>query len=110
MTYYNITEACKLLGISITADNEEIQKRWRIVARKYHPDLHPNDPDAKANYKKYRDAYEVINTHKAGTKVLAAIEDIVLNCEFDGWLDDLGVSDERREEIRRELKELGLED
>jgi curved DNA-binding protein len=110
MTHLSISEACKVLGIPSTASEEEIQKRWRIVARRHHPDLNPDDPEAKANFKKYRDAYEVLNTFKSGSRAIAALEDEALDVEFDTWLNNLGISEERRAEIKQDLDELSMDD
>ena len=41
-----ITDPYKVLGISQRASKDEIRKAYRKKAKEYHPDLHPNDPDA----------------------------------------------------------------
>lgn len=110
MAHLSIAEACKVLGVHSTASEEEIQKRWRIVARRYHPDLNPNNPSAKSNFKKYRDAYEVLNTFKSGSRAVAALEDEALDGEWDTWLDNLGVTGDRRDQIKQELNDLSSED
>lgn len=51
----------KTLGISKTATQEEIQKVYRQLARKYHPDLNQNDPKgAKAKFQKVQEAFDVL--------------------------------------------------
>lgn len=50
-----------VLGISRTADEKEIKAAYRKLARKYHPDLNPNDPQAEARFKEVTNAYEVLS-------------------------------------------------
>ncbi|MBQ3404426.1 MAG: molecular chaperone DnaJ, partial [Oscillospiraceae bacterium] len=38
-----------------------IKKAYRKLAKKYHPDLHPNDKTAEANFKDVNEAYEVLS-------------------------------------------------
>ena len=51
----------QILGISRTATSEDIQKAYREMARKYHPDLHPDDDAAKEQFKKVQTAFDVLN-------------------------------------------------
>lgn len=53
--YYSI------LGVSKTADTEEIKKAFRRLARKYHPDMNPGDKVAEARFKEINEAYEVLS-------------------------------------------------
>lgn len=48
-----------LLGVERSATQEEIQKAYRKLARKYHPDLN-KAADAEANFKRVTEAYEVL--------------------------------------------------
>ncbi|MEO0648102.1 MAG: DnaJ domain-containing protein, partial [Cyanobacteria bacterium J06650_10] len=48
------------LRVSRTASRQEIKTAFRRLARQYHPDLHPNEPDAAARFKALREAYEVL--------------------------------------------------
>lgn len=50
----------KLLGVSKTASQEEISKAFKKLARKHHPDLNPNDPEAEKKFKDCNEAYEVL--------------------------------------------------
>ncbi len=53
--YYNI------LGIGKKADQEEIKKAYRKLARKLHPDLNPNDKDAHKKFQQINEANEVLS-------------------------------------------------
>lgn len=50
----------KLLGVSRGASQDEISKAFKKLARKYHPDLNPNDASAEAKFKEVNEAYEVL--------------------------------------------------
>ena len=54
----------KLLGVSRTASKEEIGKAFKKLARKYHPDLNPNDKEAEGKFKEINEAYEVLKDEK----------------------------------------------
>ena len=49
------------LGVNRTASAEEIRKAYRDLARKYHPDLHPDDESAKEKFKQVQSAFDVLN-------------------------------------------------
>ena len=51
----------KILGIDKTAEPKEIKNAYRKLARKYHPDLNPNDKDAKKNFQQINEANEVLS-------------------------------------------------
>ncbi|WP_291322560.1 J domain-containing protein [Desulfonatronospira sp.] len=50
----------KILGVDKKASQEEITKAYKKLARKYHPDLNPDDPSAENNFKDVNEAYEVL--------------------------------------------------
>lgn len=49
------------LGVSRSADSEEIRKAYRKLARKYHPDLNPGDKAAEDRFKKVQEAYDILS-------------------------------------------------
>jgi len=51
----------KILGIDKTATDAEIKKAYRKLARKYHPDLNPNDKTAEQKFKEINEANEVLS-------------------------------------------------
>jgi len=51
----------KTLGLEKGADDKEIKASYRRLARKYHPDLNPNDAAAEAKFKEVGEAYEVLS-------------------------------------------------
>ncbi|MEE2675672.1 MAG: DnaJ domain-containing protein, partial [Planctomycetota bacterium] len=53
--YYNT------LGIKRNASDKEIQKAYRDLARKYHPDMNPDDDSAKSKFQEVQQAYDVLS-------------------------------------------------
>lgn len=51
----------KILGIEKSASESEIKKEYRKLARKYHPDLNPNDKEAEKKFKEINEAHEVLS-------------------------------------------------
>ncbi|TWT64805.1 DnaJ C-terminal domain-containing protein [Allorhodopirellula solitaria] len=48
------------LGVSRDADKSDLQKSYRKLARKYHPDMNPDDKAAQEKFKRVQEAYEVL--------------------------------------------------
>lgn len=53
--YYSI------LGVGRNASEEEIKKAYRKLAKKYHPDHHPDDKSAEEKFKEINEAYQVLS-------------------------------------------------
>ena len=51
----------KILGLDKNAPQAEIKKAYRKLARKHHPDLNPNDKDAKSKFQQINEANEVLS-------------------------------------------------
>ena len=52
------------LGIKKDAKPDEIKKAYRKLARKYHPDVNPNDKSAEDKFKEVQEAYDVLSDEK----------------------------------------------
>ena len=51
----------KILGVEKTADQKEIKKVYRRLARQFHPDVNPGDKAAESHFKEINEAYEVLS-------------------------------------------------
>lgn len=51
----------KTLGVSRNASADDIQKAYRELARKHHPDLNPDDASAKKKFQEVQQAFDVLN-------------------------------------------------
>ncbi len=51
----------EVLGIQKGASEEEIKKAYRKMAKMYHPDLHPDDPEAAEKFKEVNEANDVLS-------------------------------------------------
>lgn len=64
-----IDDPYKVLGISSSATQQEIKAAYRRMAKKYHPDLHPNDADANRKMNEVNEAYDMLmNPEKYAAK------------------------------------------
>jgi len=51
----------QILGVNRNASEKEIKQAYRRLARKYHPDLNPNDKSAETRFKEINAAYQVLS-------------------------------------------------
>lgn len=50
----------KILGVDKGIPQKDVRAAYRKRAKQFHPDLHPNDPKAKAKFQALNEAYDVI--------------------------------------------------
>ena len=51
----------EVLGIDKSADEAAIKKAYRVLAKKYHPDMNPGDKEAEKKFKEASEAYAVLS-------------------------------------------------
>ena len=55
----------RILGVKPTSTLEEVRRRYRVLARRHHPDLNPHDPEAAARFRLVAEAFEAILAARA---------------------------------------------
>ncbi|MDE7067388.1 MAG: DnaJ domain-containing protein, partial [Schaedlerella arabinosiphila] len=51
----------EVLGVGKDADDGAIKKAYRVLAKKYHPDMNPGDAEAEKKFKEASEAYAVLS-------------------------------------------------
>ncbi len=59
-----MTNPYETLGVSKTASADEIKSAYRRLAKKYHPDVNPNNKEAEEKFKEVNAAYEILSDPK----------------------------------------------
>jgi len=65
----------EILGVSKSATDDEIKKAYRTLAKKYHPDLNPNNQDVETKFKEVSVAYKLIENKEAREKFEKGVYD-----------------------------------
>lgn len=58
----------EILGVDKKSSPDEIKKAYRKLAKKYHPDLHPDDKEAEKKFTEINEAYEVLSDEEKRKK------------------------------------------
>ena len=61
----------RILGIKPNCTLEEVRRRYRLLARRHHPDLNPDDPEAAARFRLIVAAFEAVQAARAQAKAHA---------------------------------------
>src|SRR5438105_12591576 len=72
----------EILGVSRTADKEEIKKKFKKLARQLHPDVNPGDKSAERRFKEINAAHAVLSDDEK-RKLYDEFGDIALQTGFD---------------------------
>ncbi len=57
------------LGVSQNASQQEIRKSFRALAKKYHPDVNPGNPEAEEKFREINEAYEILSDERKRSKL-----------------------------------------
>ena len=55
-----VQDPYSVLGVSKDATEQEIKKAYRQKAKLYHPDFHPDDPEAARKMNEVNEAYDML--------------------------------------------------
>ncbi|MBT9392932.1 J domain-containing protein [Hymenobacter sp. NST-14] len=58
----------QVLGVDKTASQDQIKKAYRKLARQYHPDVNPDNPEAERKFKEANEAHEVLSDEEKRRK------------------------------------------
>jgi hypothetical protein len=62
--YANKRDYYDVLGLGRSSSKDEIKKKYRELAKKYHPDLNKDDKSAEDKFKEINEAYEILSDDK----------------------------------------------
>ena len=61
----------QILGVKRSCTLEEVRRRYRLLARRHHPDHNPGDPEAAARFRQVAEAFEAILAARAEARTRA---------------------------------------
>ncbi len=79
-----------ILGVSRDADQEQIKKAYRRLARRYHPDVAGNDRENEARFKEINEAYEILSDPEKRHRYDLFGEEGLAASSFDRGFDGFG--------------------
>ena len=57
-------DAYEVLGVSRNANDNDLKKAYRVLAKKYHPDANPGDKEAEERFKEASEAYAILSNEE----------------------------------------------
>ena len=64
----------EVLGVDKGADEQTLKKAYRSLAKKYHPDMNPDNKEAEQKFKEVNEAYAVLSDRDIWEKDLREID------------------------------------
>lgn len=58
-----------VLGVPQNADEQQIRKAFRALAKKYHPDMNPGNAEAEDKFREINEAYEILSDEKKRSRL-----------------------------------------
>lgn len=74
-----IKKAYEVLGVTKQANSDELKTAYRKLVKKWHPDLHPGDPNAETKFKEVAEAYHIITEARKEKKDAFSFKNIFKN-------------------------------
>ena len=71
----------KVLGVDVLSPPEDIKRAYRKLAKEYHPDMNPDNPDAQQMFQDVKDAYDVLSCPEERLKYDRQLKYLVVDDE-----------------------------
>ena len=85
----------EVLGLDRNATSDDIKRAFRSLARKFHPDKNPDDPDSESKFKEVQEAYAILSNPDEKSKIKRPKKGkIISNSDF------VVLQDQKRQEAR----------